>query len=197
MTGSAKNPKVEFFFDKQGPWHDAYARLRVMALDSGLTEELKWGCPCYTLDGRNVFLIHGFKDYCALLFMKGALIKDEAGVLIQQTENVQSARQMRFTGVDDIVRRENIIKSCIADAIDIEKSGRKVTLKKTADFNVPEEFQVRLDQDPGLKAAFESLTQGRQRGYMLHFSSAKQSATRAARVEKCIPRILEGKGLDD
>lgn len=192
-----KNPKVDAFLERTEQWHAEYVALRAMILDCDLTEELKWGQPCYSLDGKNVVLIHGFKEYCALLFMKGALMKDPAGILIQQTENVQSARQIRFTGLDQIKGMENMLKAYVQDAIEIEKSGEKVVKKTTAQFATPEEFQVRLDADAELKTAFEALTPGRQRGYLLHFSSAKQAKTREARVQTAIPRILEGKGIDD
>jgi uncharacterized protein YdeI (YjbR/CyaY-like superfamily) len=192
-----KNPKVEWFFKKDTPWKEAYEALRMIALGSGLTEELKWGCPCYTLDGRNVVLIHGFKDYCAYLFHKGALMKDPKKILIQQTENVQSARQIRFTHVDQIVDMESVLKSYIKDAIKIEKSGEKVELKQTSEFKMPEEFQAVLESKPSVKKAFESLTPGRQRGYLLYFSSAKQTKTRQMRIEKYVPMIMKGKGLED
>jgi uncharacterized protein YdeI (YjbR/CyaY-like superfamily) len=192
-----KNPKTAFFFDKPGPWHDEYAALRAIAFDCGLDEELKWGNPCYTKDGRNIVLIHGFKDYCAYLFFKGALMSDGHGLLIQQTENVQSARQIRFTGMKDIEGREAVLKGYIEAAIAVEESGEKVVLKKTAEFAMPDEFQARLDEDSELKTAFFALTPGRQRGYLLHFGSAKQAKTREARIDKCTPQILAGKGLED
>lgn len=191
------NPKVDWFFEKSSPWQAEYRLLRTIALGSGLTEELKWGHPCYTLMGKNVFLIHGFKDYCALLFHKGALLKDPKGILIQQTANVQSARQVRFTGMAVMKKLAPVIKAYIDEAIDLERSGRKVDLKPTTAFEMPEEFAVRLKREPALKHAFDSLTPGRQRGYLLHFSSAKQSKTREARIEKNVERILKGKGLDD
>jgi uncharacterized protein YdeI (YjbR/CyaY-like superfamily) len=197
MTKAAKNPKVDAFMDRAETWREAFENLRAILLDCPLTEELKWGQPCYALDGKNVVLMHGFKDYCALLFMKGALMKDPAGILIQQTENVQSARQIRFTDAGQILSMENMLKAYIHDAIEIEKSGARPEMKKTAQFAVPEEFQVRLDNDAELKTAFEALTPGRQRGYLLHFSSAKQAKTRDARIQTCAPRILDGKGLDD
>ena len=171
--------------------------VRKIILECDLTEDFKWGWPCYAIDKKNVVLIHGFKDYCALLFMKGALMKDEAGALIQQTENVQSARQLRFTSLREIVEAEAMIASYIADAIEVEKSGRKVQRKETAEFGVPEELQQRFDEDPAFKTAFDALTPGRQRGYLLHFASAKQSKTRTARIEKAADRIFAGKGLDD
>lgn len=191
------NPNVDWFFDKPTQWQKEYAVLREIALASGLTEELKWGCPCYTLGKKNIFLIHGFNEYCALLFMKGALMKDPKGILVQQTDNVQSARQIRFTGMKDILKVKTSLKSYIEDAIEIEKAGKKVELKKPTEFAMADEFKVRLDTMPKLKKAFESLTPGRQRGYLLYFSSAKQSKTREARVEKYLPHILAGKGIDD
>ena len=191
------NPKVDFFFNKTSKWQEAYAKLRMIALDCGLAEELKWGCPCYTFNGNNIVLIHGFKEYCAMLFFKGALLKDPNGILIQQTENVQSARQARFTGVGEIREQEPILKAYIKEAIDVEKAGLKVQLKETKEFNIPEEFQSKLSENQALKAAFDALTPGRQRAYLFHFSQPKQSKTREARVEKFIPQILDGKGLDD
>lgn len=191
------NPKVDWFFNKETKWQEAYAELRTLALDCGLTEELKWGCPCYTFQGSNVVLIHGFNDYCALLFMKGALLKDPESILVQQTENVQSSRQIRFTRVGDIVNNESVIKAYIKEAIDIEKAGLKVEFKKTTEFKMPEEFKIVLEDMPELKTAFNALTPGRQRGYLLYFSSAKQSKTRESRIEKYIPQILNGKGMDD
>lgn len=196
MTKTA-NPEVDSFMARADRWRDEFERLRAILLDCDLTEDLKWGQPCYSQGGKNVVLMHGFKDYCALLFMKGALMKDPAGILIRQTENVQAARQIRFTGLQQIAGMENMLKAYIHEAIDIEKSGAKPQMKKTAQFAVPEEFQVRLDNDGELKAAFEALTPGRQRGYLLHFSSAKQARTRETRVQAAIPRILDGKGIDD
>ncbi len=191
------HPSVDAFLEEETRWRPEFEALRAIVLPSGLTEDVKWGKPTYSLDGQNVVLMHGFKDYAALLFMKGALMKDEDKVLIQQTENVQSARQIRFTSVDEIKRMDNLLKAYIDEAILIEKSGAKVVKKTTAEFEIPEEFQARLDGDAGLKAAFEGLTPGRQRGYLLHFSSAKQSKTREARIDKFVPQILAGKGLDD
>jgi len=191
------NPKVDWFFDKSTKWQEAYHHLRVIILDSGLKEELKWGCPCYTLNDTNVVLIHGFKDYCALLFMKGAIMKDPKGILIQQTANVQSARQIRFTDFDQVKKMESVLNAYVKDAIRIEKAGLKVTLKKTSQFAMPSEFKDVLDNNPALKKAFYALTPGRQRGYLLYFASAKQSSTREARVEKYIKQILKGKGLED
>jgi len=191
------NPKVDWFFNKATKWQKEYAELRTLVLDSGLTEELKWGCPCYTFQNSNIVLIHGFKDYCALLFMKGALLKDEERILIQQTENVQASRQIRFTQLQDILKKEAILKAYIQEAIIVEKAGLKVELKRTTEFHMPEEFKIVLDEMSELKTAFEALTPGRQRGYLLYFSSPKQAKTREARIEKCIPQILKGKGLDD
>ena len=191
------NPKVDFFFNKARKWSEEYERLRTIVLDCGLTEELKWGCPCYTVQKRNVVLIHGFKEYCALLFFKGALLKDAEGILVQQTANVQSARQIRFTNARQIVKMKTILKAYIRQAIEVEKGGLKVRFKKTAEFAVPEEFQNKLDANPSLKKAFKALTPGRQRAYLFYFSGAKQSKTRESRVEKCVQQILVGKGLDD
>lgn len=191
------NPEVDWFFNKETKWQEAYAELRTLVLDTGLTETLKWGCPCYTNENSNVVLIHGFKDYCALLFMQGALLKDPAGILVQQTENVQATRQIRFKNVEAILHSHSTIKAYLEEAIQIDKAGLKVELKKTTEFNIPEEFQQVLEEMPELKTAFESLTPGRQRGYLLHFSAPKQAKTRAARVEKFLQKILDGKGLDD
>ncbi|EIE00545.1 YdeI/OmpD-associated family protein [Leptospira licerasiae] len=191
------NPKVDFFFNKAKQWKEEYEALRKIALASGLTEELKWGQPCYTSQNNNIVLIHGFKEYCAFLFFKGALLKDPKGILIQQTKNVQSARQIRFTNLKEIDKLKTSLKAYIKNAIDVEKSGQKVNFKKTKEFDMPEEFLNKLEESPDLKSAFDSLTPGRQRGYLLHFSSAKQSKTREARIQKYIPHILKGKGLDD
>lgn len=191
------NPKVDFYFQKDKVWKQEVNKLRSIILDCGLTEELKWGQPCYVLNDANIVLIHDFKEYCALLFFKGTLLNDANGILIQQTENVQSARQIRFTNVDEVLKLESVIKAYVFEAIEIEKAGLKVEFKKTKEFNMPEEFQAKLDEFPALKEAFESLTPGRQRGYLLYFSSAKQIKTREARIEKYIPHILNGKGLDD
>lgn len=171
--------------------------LREICLDCGLTEEFKWMHPCYTFQGKNVVLIHGFKEYCALLFHKGVLLKDTNNILIQQTENVQSARQIRFTSLQEIIDLKPTIKAYIFEAIEAEKAGLEMTLKKTSEFNMPDELKEALDNNPDLKAAFHSLTPGRQRGYLLHFSQAKQSKTRVSRIEKYIPHILQGKGLND
>lgn len=194
---SQKHPKVDGFLGKAKKWQEEMTRLRAIALDCPLDESLKWGKPCYSFEGTNVFLIHGFKEYCALLFFKGALLKDPEGILVQQTENTQAARQIRFTSVGEITDMEPVITAYIRQAIEVERAGLKVDFKKTDAFVMPEEFRQRLDEDSRLKTAFEALTPGRQRAYLLHFSSAKQSKTRTARVEKCIPRILGGKGLND
>jgi uncharacterized protein YdeI (YjbR/CyaY-like superfamily) len=191
------NPKVDEFLRKAKKWREEFEKLRAICLDCGLTEELKWGKPCYMYQGSNIVLIHGFKEYCALLFFKGAVLKDPNGILIQQTENVQAARQIRFTNVREIVEMEPILKACIREAIEVEKAGLEVSYKKTSEFVIPEEFQNRLNQVPALKKAFDALTPGRQRGYILYFSAAKQSKTREARVEKCVQQILHGKGLND
>jgi uncharacterized protein YdeI (YjbR/CyaY-like superfamily) len=191
------NPKVDWFFTKKTKWQEEYSELRMLVLDCGLTEELKWGCPCYTIGKSNIVLIHGFKNYCALLFMKGALLKDAKGILIQQTENVQAARQIRFINIKEILKNKSTIKAYIKEAIAIDKAGLKVELKKTADYKIPEEFQTVLNDMPELKTAFEALTPGRQKSYLFYFSSAKQSNTRDARIEKYLQKILDGKGLDD
>jgi uncharacterized protein YdeI (YjbR/CyaY-like superfamily) len=191
------NPKVDFFFSKAKQWQDEYEKLRTIILDCGLTEELKWGVPCYTNEGSNIVLIHGFKEYCAVLFFKGALLKDPKAVLMQQTENVQAARQVRFTDVTEIIKLAATLKAYIKEAIKIESAGLKVELKKTTEFKMPKEFKNVLDENQKLKVAFEALTPGRQRGYLLYFSSAKQAKTREARIEKYIQPILKGKGLDD
>lgn len=191
------NPKVDFFFDKDTQWQKEYEQLRTIVLDCGLNEELKWGNPCYTFDDRNIVLIHGFKEYCALLFFKGALLNDTNGLLIQQTENVQAARQIRFTNVKEIVKKQRAIKTYIYEAIEVEKAGLQVKLKKPTEFAVAEEFQARLNKNRALKKAFEALTPGRQRAYLLYFSAPKQAKTRESRVEKYVPQILEGKGLND
>ena len=191
------NPKVDWFFTKATQWQEEYEALRTIVLDCGLTEELKWGCPCYTFQKNNIVLIHGFKEYCALLFHKGALLNDTNGILIQQTENVQAARQIRFTSIKEIMDLENALKVYIYEAIEVEKAGLKVTLKKTTEFKMPEEFQTVLNDMPELKTAFYNLTPGRQRGYLLHFSAPKQAETREARIEKYLEKILNGKGLED
>ncbi len=191
------NPKVDFYFIKSKKWQPTLEKLRTIILDCGVTEELKWGVPCYTFEKNNIFLIHGFKAYCAILFMKGALLNDEKGILIQQTENVQAARQIRFTNVQEVVAMETTLKEYIYEAIEIEKAGLKVVLKKTSDFLIPEEFQKKLNEIPALKTAFEALTPGRQKGYLFYFSQPKQSKTRESRVEKCIQKIIDGRGLED
>lgn len=191
------NPKVDWFFNKQTKWQEAYSELRELVLNSGLEEDLKWGCPCYTNGKNNVVLIHGFKDYCALLFMRGVLLKDPRKILVQQTANVQSARQIRFKSVEEILSSKAVIKAYIKEAIAIDKAGLKVELKKTTEYNIPQEFQNVLDDMPELKKAFNTLTPGRQRGYLLYFSLPKQSKTRESRIEKYLDKILSGKGLDD
>jgi uncharacterized protein YdeI (YjbR/CyaY-like superfamily) len=191
------NPKVDFYFNKATKWQEEYERLRMIILDCQLTEELKWGCPCYTFQEKNIVLIHGFKDYCALLFFKGVLLNDAHGILIQQTENVQAARQIRFTNLREIIDMESILKAYIYEAIEVEKAGLNVELKKVTEFTVSAEFQDKLNHIPALKTAFEALTPGRQRAYLLYFSAPKQSKTRESRVEKYMPQILNGKGLDD
>lgn len=194
---SEMNPAVDFYFSKTDNWQKEINKLRTIVLACGLTEELKWGCPCYTFETRNIVLIHVFKEYCALLFFKGALLKDTDDILVQQTENVQSARQIRFTNVREISSKEAVLKAYIYEAIEVEKAGLKVTLKKTAEFQMAEEFQKALDKKPDLKAAFEALTPGRQRAYLFYFAQPKQAKTRESRVEKCIPQILAGKGLNE
>jgi len=192
-----ENPKVDFYFIKEEKWHDEVAKLRTIILDCPLTEELKWGHPCYTFEGSNILLIHEFKEYCAVLFMKGVLLKDVEGILVQQTENVQSARQVRFTNLQEIVKLETILKAYIYEAIEVEQSGVQIVFKKATEFSMPDEFQNKLDEFPDLDIAFYALTPGRQRAYLLYFSAPKQSKTREARVEKYMPLILNGKGLND
>ena len=191
------NPKVDFYFSKAKTWQKEIKKLRAIILDCNLAEELKWGCPCYTFEKSNIILIHVFKEYCALLFFKGTLLKDTKGILIQQTENVQSARQVRFTNIQQIVKLELILKAYIYEAVEVEEAGLKVELKKTTEYSIPEEFQKQLNKKPALKKAFDALTPGRQRGYMLYFSAPKQSKTRESRIEKCMLQILDGKGLND
>jgi uncharacterized protein YdeI (YjbR/CyaY-like superfamily) len=191
------NPKVDFYFSKPNKWQEEIRRLRSIVLGCGLTEELKWGCPCYTFQKTNIVLIHIFKEYCALLFFKGVLLHDAEGILVQQTKNVQVARQIRFSSVKEIVQMKTILKVYIFEAIEVEKSGIKPTKKKTTEYSIPEEFQKKLDKTPALKSAFKALTPGRQRGYILYFSAPKQSKTRASRIEKSIKQILTGKGLND
>ncbi|MFN0290776.1 YdeI/OmpD-associated family protein [Pedobacter helvus] len=191
------NPKVTVFLSNTEKWKEEFEALRAIILECGLTEELKWGQPCYTLHKSNIVLIHGFKEYCALLFFKGALLSNADGLLIQQTDHVQSARQIRFANPKEIWSAKQQIKNYIFEAIEVEKAGLKVEMRKTADFEVAAEFQEKLDALPALKIAFEALTPGRQRAYLFHFSEAKQSKTRAARVEKYTPQILSGKGIND
>jgi len=191
------NPRVDGFFKRAKKWRGEFEKLRTVCLHCGLTEELKWGKPCYRFQESNIVLIHGFKDYCALLFFKGALLKDPKDILVQQTENVQAARQIRFTNVRQIVEMEPTLKAYIKEAVEAEKAGLEVSYKKTSEFGIPEEFQSRLDESLALKNAFNALTPGRQRGYLLYFSAAKQSKTREARIEKCLQQILNGKGLND
>src|ERR1700730_3247743 len=194
---NSMNPKVDFFFNKAKQWQEEYEKLRMICLNCGLTEELKWGCPCYTFQGKNIVLIHGFKEYCALLFFKGALLNDANSILIQQTKNVQSARQVRFTNLQEIVKMKPILKTYIYEAIEVERAGLKAKLKKTSDFKIPGEFQKKLDKNAALKKAFHALTPGRQRAYIFYFSQPKLSKTRESRVEKCMQQILNGKGLND
>jgi len=191
------NPRVDFYFSKAKKWQEELEILRTIILDCGLIEELKWGVPCYTFNKSNIVLIHVFKEYCAVLFFKGALLNDANGLLVQQTKNVQVARQVRFTGVREIVKLKTILKAYIYEAIEVEKAGLKVNLKKTAEFHIPEEFQNKLKETPALKTAFNALTPGRQRAYILYFSAPKQSKTRASRIEKYMQQILKGKGLND
>ena len=198
------NPKVDWFFDKPAKWQQEYLELRNLILDcfvaekeSELAEELKWGCPCYTVGNSNIVLIHGFKNYCALLIMQGALLKDKKKILVQQTENVQSARQIRFKNVEEILKNKSTIKSYIKEAVALEKAGMKVELKKTTEYKIPKEFQTVLDDMLELKKAFQALTPGRQRGYLLYFSAPKQTKTKEARIEKYLQHILDGKGLND
>jgi uncharacterized protein YdeI (YjbR/CyaY-like superfamily) len=194
---NSMNPKVDFFFSKEGKWQKEYAKLRAILLDCGLDEKLKWGVPCYTHQEKNIVLIHGFKEYCAILLFKGALLQDPEGILIQQTKNVQSARQVRFTNAREIVKQERILKAYVYEAIEVENAGLQVRKKTTADFEIPEEFQNKLDKNRALKKAFEALTPGRQRGYIFYFSQPKLPKTRESRIEKYTRQILNGKGLDD
>lgn len=197
MTNSKMNPKVDEFLSNAKKWQVEMGELRKILLDCQLTEELKWGKPCYTFEDSNIAIIHGFKEYCALLFIKGALLKDTNGILIRQTENVQAGRQIRFTNVQEIMELKDILKAYIYEAMEVEKAGLEVEFKKSTEFIIPEEFQNKLDEIPALKTAFNALTPGRQRAYILHFSAPKQSKTREARVEKCMQQILSGKGLND
>ena len=191
------NPKVDFYFNKAEKWQAELAILRKIVLDCGLTEALKWGVPCYTFGQNNVALLHIFKEYCAVLFVKGVLLQDAHGILVQQTVNTQSARQIRFTSIREITDMTAILNAYIFEACEVEKLGLTVDLKKTTDYKLPEEFQHRLDQNPALKAAFDALTLGRQRAYLLYFSVPKQAKTREARVANCVPKIRNGKGLND
>ena len=197
MKKSNLNPKADFYFHKDQKWRKEIEQLRMIVLDCGLTEELKWGCPCYTLEKSNIVLIHVFKEYCALLFFKGALLKDTESILIQQTENVQAARQVRFTHIEEIVELVPILKTYIYQAIEVEKAGLKVEMKKTAAYTIPEEFKIKLNEDRELKNAFYALTPGRQRAYIFYFSQPKQAKTRESKVEKSRQQILNGKGLND
>jgi uncharacterized protein YdeI (YjbR/CyaY-like superfamily) len=197
MTDKKLNPKVDAYLQRADKWREEFENLRSIALDCDLAEELKWGEPCYQLNGKNVVLMHGFKDYCAYLFFKGALMKDPNGILVQQTENVQSARQIRFTNSGEIAQLRPILKAYILEAIEVEKAGLKVEMKKTAEFALSDEFKTRLDGDAALKQAFEALTPGRQRAYLLHFAQPKQAKTRESRIDKAVPDILAGKGLND
>ena len=197
MTKTRMNPNVDFFFNNPGKWQKEVNKLRTIVLGCQVTEDLKWGCPCYTIEEGNIVLIHVFKEYCAVLFFKGALLKDPKGILIQQTKNVQAARQIRFTNLREIVERATAVKAYIHEAIEVEKAGLKVKLKKTSEFSMPDEFEGELNKLPALKTAFYALTPGRQRAYLLFFSTPKQSRTREARIEKCKRKILNGKGLTD
>jgi uncharacterized protein YdeI (YjbR/CyaY-like superfamily) len=197
MAPSSMNPKVDWFFNKDSKWKEEYSMLRRIVLNCGLVEELKWGCPCYTFRESNIVLIHGFKDYCALLFMKGVLLKDSKGILIQQTVNVQVGRQARFRELKEIVKLEKDLKAYIYEAIEVEKQGLKVDMKKTEEYTMVQEFEARLDKNATLKKAFYALTPGRQRGYLYHFSMAKLAKTRETRIEKCVPKIMKGEGFDD
>ncbi|HEY8023534.1 MAG TPA: DUF1801 domain-containing protein [Burkholderiaceae bacterium] len=191
------NPKVDAYINKAKTWKEEIETLRAIALDCKLTEELKWGCPCYTYEGTNLVLIHVFREYCALLFFKGALMKDPKGILVQQTENVQSARQLRFTSAQEITKLKAVVKAYIREAMAVQKAGLKVEMKKTEEFAMPEELQNKFDEDRAFKKAFEKLTPGRQRAYILHYAGAKQPATRVSRIEKSMPLIFEGLGLND
>ncbi|MEH7509714.1 YdeI family protein [Priestia megaterium] len=197
MTNNKMNPKVDEFLTKAKKWKEEYETLRKIVLDCELTEDFKWMNPCYTFEKKNIVLMHGFKEYCALLFPKGSLLQDSHGILIQQTENVQGARQIRFTNVQEIAEKEAVLKAYIYEAIEVEKAGLKVKAKKPEELIIPEELQHKFDEMPALKTAFTTLTPGRQRAYILHFSAAKQSKTRESRIEKCVPNILNGKGLND
>lgn len=191
------NSKVDSFFNKKSKWQEEYKALRKIILDCDLQEDLKWGVPCYTFEDSNIVLIHGFKEYCAILFHKGVLLKDKKDILIQQTENVQSARQIRFENLEEIIRKESLLKAYIKEAIEVEKAGLKVELKETKEYDMPDELKKKMNENKKLKTAFNNLTPGRQRGYLLHFSQAKQSKTREARIERNLEKIYEGKGLND
>lgn len=197
MTNTNMNPKVDAFINSTDKWQEEYRKLRPILLGCNLAEDLKWGKPCYTFENNNIVLMHGFKEFCALLFIKGALMHDPQGILVQQTENVQAGRQIRFKSVQEIDAMESILKDYVREAIEVEKAGLEVEFKKNTEFTVPEEFQNRLNGNPALKTAFEALTPGRQRGYILYFSEPKQAKTRESRVEKYMPQILNGKGLND
>ena len=197
MAKSSTNPAVDWYFTKAEKWQQEIEEMRTLALACGLNEELKWGCPCYTWQGNNIVLIHVFKNYCAYLFFKGALLQDAKGILIQQTKNVQAARQIRFTNLKEITGKKALLKAYIFEAIEVEKAGLKVELKKTEEYAVPEELKKKLDKVPALKKAFNALTPGRQRGYLFYFSQAKHAKTREDRIEKCIPKIMAGKGFND
>jgi uncharacterized protein YdeI (YjbR/CyaY-like superfamily) len=197
MTNRRMNPKVDGFLRKAKRWKGEFEKLRQIVLDCDLTEDIKWMHPCYMFEGKNIVLIHGFKEYCALLFHKGVLLKDPHGILVQQTENVQAARQIRFTNVQEIIELEDVVKSYIHEAIEVEKAGLEVNYKKTKEYTIPEELQHQFDENPALKTAFEALTPGRQRAYIHYFSQPKQSKTRQSRIEKNMQQILDGKGLND
>ena len=197
MSGGGDNLKVDAIIKNYSRWREEMKALREIVRESPLVEEVKWGQPCYTFEGGNVVIIHGFKDYCALLFMKGALMKDPANLLVQQTENVQSGRQIRFTALAEILDRRAVLRTYVEDAIAVERSGLKVERKQTSEFPYPDELRARFAASAELKAAFEALTPGRQRAYLLHFAGAKQTKTRESRIDKCAPQILAGKGLDD
>lgn len=192
-----RNPKVDEFIIGEKKWRKEFEKLRMIVLDCGLSEEYKWGKPCYTLQNKNIVLIHGFKEYCALLFFKGALMHDPQGILLRQTENVQAGRQIRFTGLQEIADMEPILKDYVDEAVEVEKAGLEVEFKKNTEFAIPEELQNKFNELPALKTAFEALTPGRQRAYLFYFSQPKQSRTRESRIEKQVRQILDGKGLND
>ncbi|KAA8782931.1 hypothetical protein EC604_03605 [Paenibacillus amylolyticus] len=197
MTTQNTNPKVDAYLSKIKTWKEESVKLREIILDCDLTEDYKWMHPCYTLNGKNVVLIHGFKEYCAIMFLKGSLLKDPHGILIQQTNNVQGGRQIRFTNLEQIIEQEEILKAYIREAIEVEQAGLKIEKKEVEQFAVPEELQQQFDANPAFQAAFEALTPGRQRAYLYHFSQPKQSKTKTSRIEKCMQPIMEGKGLND